>query len=682
VNGAEPYPDSRAHLAAELAWLDLALHALVPDGDLAGAAAAEVDPTPLRQARQDIADRLAASRDRGRALVLPRLRALFGLTAEEELLLVACAATELDPRYGKLYGQLHDDAARRQPSIPLVVALAGLDQRCRAGSGALLDPYAAVYRWRLVEVADGPGRSAALDTGMLALLSGYAAVDGRLDAALRPLPETDPAAWPYAGTVDRLAALLGDGRGHAVAHFHGPLAAEGRRVAVAACHRLGTGLLHADAAELLALAQSGAVPLADGLRLLYRQAALASAAVYLSGMDALLDDTRSAAHLRTLERLVAEASWFTCTEGERLWLPGAGFPRHVTYLPVEPSALDHAQRRTAWRRALPGLAAGQVEDLATRFALAPGQIADAVRLARARTAATAGGAGGAEPGFEELLWACRAPSQAGLDGLARRVRPRAGWADLVLPPDVLAQLRELCAQVRHRGRVLSDWALGRRASLGHGVQALFLGPSGTGKTLAAEVVAGEVGMDLLKVDLSAMVSKYIGETEKHLDRVFAAAERSGSVLFFDEADALFGKRSEVGDAHDRYANIEVSYLLQRIEEFGGTVVLATNFAQNIDDAFQRRLRVAVTFPFPDEAARLAIWRGHLPAELPVTDDLDLARMARQFKVSGGVIRKILWNAAFLAADDGGRLGTEHLLLATRREYERMGKPFLAKEMAR
>ncbi len=678
----QPYADSREHLAAELSWLDLALRTLMAGGEEAVPAGHPwfMPATPpgvpdrLRLARQEIAARLAAGQDQGQTLALPRLRALFGLSAEEELMLVACAAAELDPRYGTAYGHLQDDAARRRPSIPLMVSIAGLDPRCPPGGGALLDPDAGVCRWRLVEVAEGHGR--ALDSGILGMLTGYGPADGRIDAALRPLPDTDPAAWPYEPAVERLAALLADGRGHAVAHFHGPLAAEGRRVAAAVCRRLGAELVHADAGELLALAQSGALPLDDGLRLLYRRAALASAAVYLSGMDALLGDARSAAHLATLERLLAEASWFTCTEGGRLWLPGPAFPAHVTYVPVEPAPLDHVQRRAAWRRAAPGLPAEQVEALATRFASTPSQITDAVRLSRARAGTTAG-----DPAFENLVWACRAPSQADLDGLARPVRPRAGWADLVLPDDVLAQLRELCAQVRHRGRVLSDWALGRSASLGHGVQALFLGPSGTGKTLAAEVVAAAVGMDLVKVDLSTVVSKYIGETEKHLDRVFTAAERSGSILLFDEADALFGKRSEVGDAHDRYANIEVGYLLQRIEEFAGVVLLATNFAQNIDEAFQRRLRVTVTFPFPDEAARLAIWRRHLPAELPVADDLDLPRMARQFKVSGGVIRKILWNAAFLAADDDGRLGTGHLLLATRREYERMGKPFLA-EVAR
>jgi hypothetical protein len=714
VIAPEPFADGREHLAAETAWLDQALLTLVsaaaPDGaegghgwfvsaqearqllvggagGISGADSGPAEPPePLRRARWEITKRVEASAERG--LVLPRLRDLFGLTPEEELLLVMCAAAELDARYGKVYGYLHDDTTRRWPSLQLVAAVARLDPRCPEDGGALFDPEAAVFRWHMVADADDaahhPGRGLTLDPGILPLITGSRVADGRIDGVLRPLPETGANAWPYDDMTDQLTAHLDGGGGHVAAQFHGPRAAEGRRVAAAACRRAGTELLHADAHELLALSLTGALPLAQGLRLVYRQAALASAGVYLSGMDALLGDPRAAAHLRILERLLAEAPGFTGLESERPWLPGASFPAHVTYLPFEPPPLDHRQRRAAWQHAVPGLPVEAVDLLAARFPSAPSEIDDTLRLARARAEAERGfeAMNEAEPGFEELVWACSAARRVTLDGLARPVAPRAVWDDLVLPADVVAQLRELCAQVRHRGRVLDDWGLGRPAALGRGVQALFLGPSGTGKTLAAEVVAGAVGMDLMKVDLSTVVSKYIGETEKHLGRLFDGAERSGSILFFDEADALFGKRSEVGDAHDRYANIEVSYLLQRVEEYAGVVILATNFAQNIDEAFQRRIRVAVTFPFPDEAARLAIWRRHLPAELPVAADLDLARMSRRFKVSGGVIRKIVWNAAFLAADDDGRVGNEHLLLATRREYESMGKPFLAVETVR
>jgi hypothetical protein len=257
-----------------------------------------------------------------------------------------------------------------------------------------------------------------------------------------------------------------------------------------------------------------------------------------------------------------------------------------------------------------------------------------------------------------------------LDGVAVRIRPRRGWPDLILPTDDDRQLRELAA--RHRGRhtVYGTWRFPALPSTG--IVALFAGPSGTGKTLAAEVVAGELGLDLYKVDLSAVVSKYIGETEKNLERIFGAAAAGDLVLFFDEADALFGKRSEVSDAHDRYANIEVAYLLQRLETYDGLVVLATNMQRNIDQAFLRRISVAVDFVLPEEPERRAIWGRSFPPTAPVAD-LDLGFLARQFKVSGGIIHNAALGAAFLAADEGGPISMRHAVLAMKREFQKLGR---------
>ncbi|HET9517607.1 MAG TPA: ATP-binding protein, partial [Actinoplanes sp.] len=263
-----------------------------------------------------------------------------------------------------------------------------------------------------------------------------------------------------------------------------------------------------------------------------------------------------------------------------------------------------------------------------------------------------------------------------LDGVAVRIRPRRSWQDLVLPAEESAQLRELSA--RHRGRdiVYGQWQFSPLPSVG--VVALFAGPSGTGKTLAAEVVAGELGLDLYKVDLSAVVSKYIGETEKNLERIFGAAAAGDLVLFFDEADALFGKRSEVSDAHDRYANIEVAYLLQRLETYDGLVVLATNLQRNIDPAFLRRISVAIDFTTPEEAERRAIWARAFPPGAPSVD-LDLDFLARQFKITGGVISNAALGAAFLAAADGGPITMRHAVLSVKREFQKLGRLLTAKE---
>jgi SpoVK/Ycf46/Vps4 family AAA+-type ATPase len=273
----------------------------------------------------------------------------------------------------------------------------------------------------------------------------------------------------------------------------------------------------------------------------------------------------------------------------------------------------------------------------------------------------------------DLNAACRLQSSPKLAALAKKIEPHYAWADIVLPTDRLAQLREICDQVRFRARVHEDWGFGRKLALGKGLAVLFAGPSGTGKTMAAEIIAGELGLDLYKIDLALVVSKYIGETEKNLARIFAEAEASNAILFFDEADALFGKRGEVGDAHDRYANLEVAYLLQRIEEYEGITILATNLRKNMDDAFVRRMQFIVEFPFPSERDRLRIWEQVWPASLPRDPALDLAFMARRCEIAGGNIRNVALAAAFLAAADGGVVTNQHLARATRREYQKMGK---------
>jgi SpoVK/Ycf46/Vps4 family AAA+-type ATPase len=281
------------------------------------------------------------------------------------------------------------------------------------------------------------------------------------------------------------------------------------------------------------------------------------------------------------------------------------------------------------------------------------------------------------PTLDDLFAAARAQSGHDLAALSHKIEPKYTWEDIVLPDDALAQLHEVCQRVAHRHRVLGEWGFDRKLSLGKGVNALFAGPSGTGKTMAAEIIANALGLDLYRIDLARVVSKYIGETEKNLDRVFSAAENANAILFFDEADALFGKRSEVRDSHDRYANIEISYLLQKMEEYDGIAILATNLRQNLDDAFMRRLAFTVYFPFPDEASRrqiwTGIWTGIWPAETPLDSDIDLDFLARQFKLSGGNIKNIALASAFLAAEDKRPVTMAHLFQATRREHQKMGK---------
>lgn len=300
----------------------------------------------------------------------------------------------------------------------------------------------------------------------------------------------------------------------------------------------------------------------------------------------------------------------------------------------------------------------------------------------ARAAAVAARTAAAEQrpvSADDLRAAVRSQNGAGLGRLARRIEPAVGWDDLVLPELTLSQLKELALRVKHRDRVLGQWRMRPGGGRGRGVIALFAGESGTGKTMSAEVVAAELGMELYVVDLSTVVDKYVGETEKNLERIFTEASRVNGVLLFDEADAIFGKRSQVKDAHDRHANVESAYLLQRMESFDGIAVLTTNLRANLDEAFTRRLDVIAEFPVPDEDQRRALWERCLGPRIPRGDDLDLGFCARHFELAGGSIRACAVTAAYLAAETGRPLDMVQLLTAVRQEYRKLGRLVLESE---
>ena len=273
----------------------------------------------------------------------------------------------------------------------------------------------------------------------------------------------------------------------------------------------------------------------------------------------------------------------------------------------------------------------------------------------------------------DLFAAARAEAGRGLVALARPIAPRHTWDDIVLPPNPLAQLREICNRATLHHIVCGRWGFDRKLLITAGVSALFSGPSGTGKTIAAEIVARALGLDLYKIDLSQIVSKYIGETEKNLDRIFAAAESANLVLFFDEAAALFGKCTKVKDSHDRYANIEVGYLLQKMDEYGGIAILATNLPQNLDEGFIHKFQIVVEFPIPDETARRRIWSTIFPREAPLAPGVDFGWLAREVTLSGGKIRNIAISAAFQAASGDGIISMAELIEAARRETEKSGQ---------
>jgi len=632
----------------------------------------------LAELRVSLDARVARSEASGVRLRLRELGQRFGLDELELDILLVCLAPELSLRYERLFAYLQDDVTRRRPSVDLVLNLLCPSLEAKLEARSRFSAQAPLVRHLLLETFEEPsrpmasllGRGLRVSERITGFLLGSDELDATLAAYVRPvrLPP-GPELHLEESLAHRLEQLVaGPLEPGLIVHCLGPAGVGKGRWIDALCARKGLRLITLSGNELLA---AGASVFADVLRRAMREARLPGTALCWHGFDGLLADE----HRSRREALVRELATLpgpSFLTGTTPWEPGLEGP--PAFLAVEFPPPGYAARLQLWTRALEGAlspeAAGELPVVAGQFRFTAGDIRAASMAARGRARWRQGAPGPVSP--EELFAASRARSNSRLSELASRVRRVYAWDDIVLPADAVSQLRELCAQARHRARVLEQWGFDRKLSLGKGVAAVFSGPSGTGKTMAAEILAGELGLELYKVDLSRVISKYIGETEKSLSRIFTEAETSNAILFFDEADALFGKRSEVKDAHDRYANVETGYLLQRMEEYQGITILATNLRRNMDDAFLRRLAFAISFPFPEETERLRIWRGVWPTEVP-RGELDLEFMARQFKLAGGNIKNIAVAAAFLAADRDEPVGMAHLIGATRREFQKQGR---------
>jgi hypothetical protein len=587
----------------------------------------------------DETGRQAARRAHAGPAALDELTRRCRLSAFERDTLLLAAAPELS---GELAERLRQ-AGHANVSFGLALAL------LPEAHWSALEPNAPLRAWGLLRpIGDGPLADCRLrvDERILHYLTGLNRIDARLLEWLTPL-SGGPSA-PDEGP-DSLTRRLADALDDPAAPL--PWLTGGDRDARRAVLAAAASELSAQAWRLVPRALEDAdFDLAEFLRLWRREALLAPQvlAVELDGLDRL-----PARWAEALVRLPAMAVLSPAP------LP---FDGGRPVLPLTLTEADHAARLAAWRTALAGHAVSDafLSRLAAIFRHPPHSIALPARLCGAEAEA-------------ELWRACLTLTRAGLESQAECLTPRAAWADLVLPEEQAALLRRLVEAARWHGRVADEWGFAGRSTRGLGMAALFAGPSGTGKTLAAEVVAGALELDLYRVDLARVVSKYIGETEKNLARIFDAAEAGGAVLLFDEADALFGKRSEVKDSHDRYANIEVAYLLQRMEAYRGVAILTSNAEANLDAAFARRLRFVVRFPFPDQAARRAIWQRAFPPAAPL-DGVDFERLAR-LPLSGGGIANVAFAAACRAAAAGRPIGMGELREAARAEAQKLERPW-------
>lgn len=651
----------------------------------------------LKTLQKEIDTKLTNSMERGVYLALPQLARLFSLSPYELQTIIICLAPELDRKYDKLYAYLQDDITRKKPSVDLVLDLLGDSGAKRWQDRIFFSDHAPLFRAGMLHVTDDPqspsgssdlARFLKLDPRIVNYLLGDNGIDERLLGLAnlyKPLDvmnriPVDPVIKTNVlrliqyhfceQTIDRKRLVL---------YLHGPYGVGKRDLALGICGRWSRPLLCVDM-ELLLARDTDPEAL---LRLAFREGLLLQAVIYLEKGDLLLkEDDKTKSFAKKLARIVTEYGWLTFVAGEKPWSHKGVFEHavfHAVELPVTDVLLREVTWENALERLLPNYETTWPAQLADRFRLTPGQIRDAVEFVDNHGAMNEGKR---TVILSDLYAACRGQSNQNLAELATKIKPNYGWEDIVLPEDKVVQLKEICSQVKHRYQVIGEWGFGCKLSHGKGLSVLFSGPSGTGKTMAAEVIAHELELDLYKIDLSGVISKYIGETEKNLNKIFHEAETSNAILFFDEADALFGKRTEVSDAHDRYANIETSYLLQKMEEYEGVVILATNLRENMDEAFTRRIRFIVEFPFPNAASRLEIWKTHFPQEAPLSEGIDYEFLSRQFQVAGGNIKNIVLNSAFLAAGNSGIIDMEHILHSTKREFEKIGKLWNEKNFMR
>ncbi len=625
-------------------------------------------------------------------LPLPYLARLFGLTALEQRIAVICLAVEVDRKYESAFALLQGERSATHPSRDLIASLAASNADERRLAARILRDDGVLSRYFLREAAGTRKGGTTINK--------YCRLDERivrfaLDSIAMPeelaryMEIVSPSAKtpPLLGHFDiqtKLRSWLtrrieedGSNGASLVVSLWGAEGAGGRAQAAHIGVHFNEALLYVDMAKLPETDEGGP----DALDAVFREAAIQQAIPVFYGFPAAIDGEaekrRMTALLERLARLPGIV--FLLSEEPLRSLDRRG----VIGLELEIPGLRDEERIEAWQTlALAYEVEGGIdwEALASRFIFHPGQIEGALAAARAAAQWRSTGGGRELIGWGDLIQACYKQLNHNLGAKSKRLSPKHRWADLVLPEPQTRKLQHACSHIRYKHTVYGSWGFQRKLSYGTGVSLLFSGPPGTGKTMAAEIAANELDMEIYKIDLSQIISKYIGETEKNLREIFDEAQSSYAILFFDEADALFGKRSEVKDSHDKNANTEVAFLLQKMEEYRGISILATNYLQNMDEAFLRRINYVIRFPFPDERQRETIWKSIFPQETPLAPDLDCGFLGRKLQMSGGSIKNVALTAAFLASGNGESVGMKHIFQAYQYELDKTNRTITREEL--
>ncbi|MBE9047734.1 ATP-binding protein [Pleurocapsales cyanobacterium LEGE 10410] len=588
---------------------------------------------------------------------LEQLCLTFGLSTFERDILLLCAGSELNSGFPALCALAQGDPQQNYPTFSLALNL------LRDPHWSAFTPSAPLRRWKLIELGGGKTLTSSplrISERILHYLTGIQHLDEQLFGLVEPVREISLYVNSHQQIADTLSQTWSINAGNntlPIVQLCGDEIYSKRAIASAACRQLELNL-HTISATVI---PSNRLEVNQFLRLWEREAVLNGSALLLDFEDFNENSVEQTAIAYLIEQI---SSPLILASRERILTQ----QRAIVYYDVVKPTLQEQQ--SLWQTALAdkGLELNGSIDALSQFNLSAPEI-------KAACTNTLGKDLNDPAALKQSLWnACRIQARPRLESLAQRIETVAGWSDIVLPAPQLETMQTIVAHVRQRVKVYQTWGFATKSDRGLGISALFAGPSGTGKTTAAEVIARELNLDLYRIDLSSVVSKYIGETEKNLRRIFDAAESGGAILLFDEADALFGKRSEVKDSHDRHANIEVSYLLQRMEAYRGLAILTTNLKGSLDTAFMRRIRFVVQFAFPDLSQRAEIWQRVFPQKTP-TYNLDASKLAK-LSVAGGNIRNIALNAAFIAAEADEPVNMAHILSAARSEHAKLDKPLV------